>query len=86
MGHVKVEANEEAMALREMRKDKVMRASTDTAEGPHACEICGRSGADHETPVAGKWIHKRCGMKEWEKLVRSAYRRMTRKASKRIAK
>lgn len=46
----------------------------------HACDICGRSHADHETPKAGVWIHKRCGMREWQRMVNAENRRKTRHA------
>lgn len=34
----------------------------------HACEMCGKSGADHETP-SGEWIHSFCGMNLWQRIV-----------------
>ena len=52
-------------------------------EDVHACDMCGRSGADHKTPT-GTWIHKSCGMREWQKLVDRENRRKARKATRRI--
>lgn len=46
-------------------------------EAPRACDICGYSGADHETPK-GTWIHANCGRKAWEREAA----RLNRKASR----
>ena len=59
-----------------------MTRNSSGTETIHACDLCCRSGADHETP-SGRWIHKRCGMKEWNKLVSRENRRKARKATKR---
>jgi hypothetical protein len=38
---------------------------------PHACELCGKSGATHVMPQGG-YIHLRCGLNRWQQHLAAA--------------